>query len=76
MLSLAVTFLSHHRQRHSFYLAGLLNTALAVWLITVRYEWWDRPGWAVVVLILGLAVLAAGFQLDRYERALRRIGSR
>jgi Protein kinase domain len=74
-LSLAVTLLSHHRQRRSFYLAGLLNTALAIWLITVRYEWWDRPWWAVVVLILGLAVLAAGFQLDRYERALRRIGS-
>jgi hypothetical protein len=74
-LSLAVTFLSHHRQRKTFYFAGLLNTATALWFITDHYEWFDWPAWAMVVIAVGLLVLAAGFQLDRHERTRRRVGS-
>jgi hypothetical protein len=59
-LALTITFLSHYRQRKSFYFAGLLNTAGALWFITSHYEWFDRPAWAVVVVVAGLAVLGAG----------------
>ncbi len=75
VLALTVSFLSHHRQRKTFYLAGLLNTVLALWLITTHYEWFDEPTWAMVVIVVGLVVLAAGFQLYRYERTRRRVGS-
>ena len=62
-LSLAITLLSHFRQRRSFYFAGLLNTGLALWFITSHNDWFDRPAWSVVVLGTGLAVLAGGLGL-------------
>jgi hypothetical protein len=68
VLSLAITFVSHFRQRKSFYYAGLLNTGLALWFITSHNEWFDRPAWAVVVLATGLAALAAGLGLHVRER--------
>jgi serine/threonine protein kinase len=71
VLALAITILSHYRQRKSFYYAGLLNTGTALWLITAEYEWFDRPAWAVVVVLIGLAVLAAGFGLASSERHRR-----
>ena len=67
-LALAITFLSHYRQRKSFYFAGLLNTGGALWIITSHYEWFDRPAWAAVVVIAGLATLAAGPLLHQAER--------
>ncbi len=75
-LSLAVTFLSHHRQRKTFYLAGLANTVVALWLITDRHEWFDRPGWAATVVLVGLLMLVAGFRLHRHERSRQGVGAR
>jgi len=75
ILSLTIVLLSHYRQRKTSYLAGLLNTGVALWQITARYEWFDRPLWAIVVLALGLVVFAAGFGLDVHERTRRRVGS-
>ena len=70
-LALAITILSHHRQRRSFYYAGLLNTGVALWFITSHNEWFDRPVWAVAVIATGLVVLFAGFGLDTSERTRR-----
>lgn len=74
VLALAVVVLSHHRQRKSFFLAGLLNTALAVYWITDHHEWFERSGWAVTVTVAGLLALAAGFELYRREKASGRVG--
>jgi len=74
VLALTVTLLSHYRQRKSFFLAGLLNTALALYWVTDHYEWFERPGWAVTVILAGLLTLGAGLWLYRRERTRRRIG--
>jgi hypothetical protein len=70
-LALAVTLLSERRQRKSFYYAGLLNTAAALYLIAEHRHWFDRPSWGVVLILLGLVALAAGFVLDRQSRMRR-----
>jgi hypothetical protein len=70
-LALALAFLSQHRQRKSFYYAGLLNTGSALLLITDRYEWFDVPRWALAVLGAGLLALAAGVVLEVRERRRR-----
>jgi hypothetical protein len=75
-LALAITLLSHHRQRKSFYYAGIINTGVALWLITGHYEWFDKPLWAVAVIVVGLVVFSAGFGFDVHERTRRRIGTR
>jgi hypothetical protein len=69
--SLGIAVSSRYRQRMSFYLAGLLNTAYALWVITDHRGWFDRPGWAVAVILVGLCVLSLGFALDRAQRARR-----
>jgi serine/threonine protein kinase len=66
-LALAIVFASHFRQRRSFFTAGLLNTGLALALLTDHYEWLDEIGWAVTVLIAGGAALAAGLGLEVLE---------
>jgi len=71
LLALAISFLSYYRQRKSFYYAGLLNTGTSLWFITEEYEWFDRPAWAVAVVVIGLAVLVAGFGLAARERQRR-----
>jgi hypothetical protein len=63
-----VMLLSHQRQRRSFYYAGLLNLANALFLIADHRDWFNRPAWAVVLIAAGLAVLGAGLMLDRRER--------
>jgi hypothetical protein len=68
VLALAVAALSRHRQRKSFYYAGLLNTLGALWLITAHQDWFDRPAWAVAVGLCGLLLLAAGVALHARER--------
>jgi serine/threonine protein kinase len=72
-LGLAVTMalLSHQRQRKSFYYAGLINTGVALWLITTHYEWFDRPAWAILLIAIGVAGLIGGLALDRLERRRR-----
>jgi hypothetical protein len=62
--ALGVAFASRWQQRRSFYYAGLVNAAVALWLITDHYHWNDRPAWTVVVVLAGAALLAAGLALD------------
>ncbi len=69
--ALAITLLSQRRQRRSFYYAGLLNLGMAFYVIAAHREWFGRPGWAMALIAAGLASLAAGFALDRRERARR-----
>ena len=68
LLALSITVLSRFRQRKSFYYAGLLNIAGALWYLTSHYEWFDRPVWAVTVVVSGLAALGLGFALHQRER--------
>ena len=70
-LAVSIAFLSRFRQRRSFYYAGVLNTGLALWLITDHYQWLDRPAWAVAILLTGAGALAAGFGLGLTERRRR-----
>jgi serine/threonine protein kinase len=74
-LALVISILSHQRQRKSFYYAGLLNTGVALWFIADHYEWFDNPGWAIVLVAIGLAGLVAGLGLDARERRSARPGA-
>ena len=67
-LAVGIAVLSHQRQRKSFYYAGLLNSGVALYLIALRNEWFDRPGWAIALVVVGLAALAGGFVLDARQR--------
>jgi hypothetical protein len=67
-LALAVAIASYFRQRRGFYTAGLMNTGIAIGLITDHYEWLGRVAWASSILSGGLAVLALGFVLDRLDK--------
>jgi hypothetical protein len=69
--ALVVTLLSERRQRKSFYYAGLLNTGAALFLIAERRQWFDRPSWGIILILVGLAALVAGFVLDRQSRTRR-----
>ncbi|MBI3931988.1 MAG: protein kinase [Acidobacteria bacterium] len=70
-LALGIAFMSRFRQRRSFYYAGVLNTGLALLLITDHYQWYDRPGWAVAVLAAGALALGSGLGLDVHDRQRR-----
>jgi hypothetical protein len=67
-LSLTIAWLSQARQRRSFYLAGVLNTGWALWVIADHNQWFDQPRWAVALIVSGLLLLLAGFELARRER--------
>ena len=69
--ALTVTVLSEHRQRKSFYYAGLLNTGAALYLIVEHRHWFDRPSWGITLILVGLVALVAGFVLDRQSRTRR-----
>ena len=71
VLALAICLASRFRQRRSFYYAGMINTGLALYLITDHNQWFDRPAWAMTVVGAGLLVLAAGYRLDTRERSRR-----
>ncbi len=73
-LALLIALLSQTRQRRAFYYAGVMNTGAALFLIANHRDWFERPLWAVAVIVAGLIVLGAGFLLDRRERERR--GSR
>ena len=75
-LALAMTLASHARQRRSFYYAGILNTAVALWWIADHQAWFDKPWWATTLVAAGLAVLALGFALAARERSSGRPGGR
>jgi hypothetical protein len=47
---------------------GLLNLGAALYLVADHREWFGRPAWAITLIGLGLAALAAGLTLDRAER--------
>jgi hypothetical protein len=74
-LAITIALLSRQRQRKSFYYAGLINTGVALWLVTRRYEWFDDPPWAILLIAVGLAGLLAGLGLDWRERRRTRPGS-
>jgi apolipoprotein N-acyltransferase len=65
IVAVAVALLSERRQRKSFYYAGLLNTGAALYWIAYHRHWFDRPAWGAILILIGLAALAAGFLLDR-----------
>ena len=67
-LALVIALLSQPRQRRGFYYAGVLNTGAALYLIADHRDWFDRPLWAIAVIVAGLIVLAAGFVFDRREK--------
>jgi len=68
--ALAIALLSERRQRKSFYYAGLMNVGAALYLIAYHRHWFDRPAWGTILIVTGLAALAAGFVIDR--RSARR----
>ena len=67
-LAVTIALLSHQRQRKSFYYAGLVNTGVALWLITTNYDWFGKQSWAILLVAIGVAGLLAGLGLDRRER--------
>jgi hypothetical protein len=74
-LAVTIALLSHQRQRKSFYYAGLVNTGVALWLITTNYDWFGKQSWAILLVAIGVAGLLAGLGLDRRERRRTRPGS-
>ena len=64
-LAITIALVSYRRQRRSFYYAGLVNSGFALFYIADHNQWFDKPAWATVVVAAGLAMLAAGFLLDR-----------
>jgi hypothetical protein len=73
--ALLAAFVSHRRQRRSFYYAGLINTGIALFLIADHRHWFDKPSWGTVLVAAGLTVLVAGFGLDALERRRARPGT-
>jgi len=71
-MAITIAYLSRFRQRKSFYFAGLINCGIGLYMITERKEWFDNFTWAVAVVIVSLAVLAAGYGLNARERRYRR----
>jgi serine/threonine protein kinase len=67
-LAAATAIISHHRQRKSFYYAGVINSGFALYWVADHRHWLDKPGWAMALVVAGLAVLVAGFVLDARER--------
>jgi peptidoglycan/LPS O-acetylase OafA/YrhL len=66
--ALGIVLASHARQRKSFYYAGLLNAGVGLYLIADHQKWFDKPLWAIALIVTGLLVLVSGFVLDRWQR--------
>jgi len=69
VLAACTVVASRYRQRKSFYYAGLVNTGAALYLIAARHSWFDRPIWAVAIVIAALLMLMAGNRLDQTRTA-------
>ena len=67
-LAIGIALVSHQRQRKSFYYAGLVNTGVALFFIADHRQWFDKPSWAIALVIAGLAALAGGFWIDARQR--------
>jgi serine/threonine protein kinase len=70
-LAIGVALISHQRQRRSFYYAGVVNTGIALYFIADHRQWFDKPAWAVALVMAGLAALGGGFLLDTRQRRQR-----
>ncbi len=70
-LSLGCCVLAHHRQRRSFYYAGLINVGWALWEIADHNHWRDKAPWAIALVAGGLLVLGIGYALSVRERNRR-----
>ena len=71
MLAVGIALLSQFRQRKSFYYAGILNAGLALYFIALRRHWYDKPSWAIGLVLIGLAGLVIGFMIDARRRRIR-----
>jgi hypothetical protein len=69
--AITIALLSQKRQRRAFYYAGLINTGGALYLIADHRGWFDKPLWAILVIVAGLLTLGVGFVLDRRQRLRR-----
>lgn len=74
-LSFGSCVLARHRQRRSFYYAGLMNSGWALYWIADHNHWRDKPAWAIVIVVVGLLVLGAGYALNVRERNRRDAGT-
>jgi hypothetical protein len=74
-LAIGIAILSQARQRKSFYYAGLVNTGVALYLIALRQQWFDKPSWAIALITTGLVTLAGGFLLGAATRRREQGGS-
>jgi predicted Ser/Thr protein kinase len=70
-LSFGSCLLSRHRQRRSFYYAGLINMGWALWEIADHNHWRNKPLWAIALVTGGLVVLGVGYALNVRERNRR-----
>ena len=70
-LALTIAILSQTRQRRAFYYAGMLNLGAALYLISDHRHWFNRPQWAIAVIVVGLLTLGAGFALDQRQKRAR-----
>jgi hypothetical protein len=75
LLSVGSCVLSRHRQRRSFYVAGLINIGWALYTIADHNDWATRESWAVSLVVFGLAALALGYALDALRRRKRDVPS-
>jgi serine/threonine protein kinase len=66
--AIGIALLSHARQRRGFYYAGVVNTGVALYLIALRQQWFDRPAWAMTLVAAGLTMLVLGLTMDLRQR--------
>jgi hypothetical protein len=67
-LAVGAALQSRYRQRLSFFLAGLGNTAAALYLIADHNDWLDRPAWAIAVVGGATLALLAGLAFHLIDR--------
>ena len=63
LISLIILLLSRVLQRKSFYFAGMLNTVVAIHMITNHYDWLEQTFWPITLLGVGGVLLVSGYRL-------------